>query len=174
LRPLNSPAKGTKKSYTSTPSLAHLATWSPAADLEQIRAHKGAKRWKFPATKSSELGNIRSAARHLHFGQRFCDTSSPRHPWRECRVIRFEISPDPGEHKGGTTQSKGSRKSMLELCWSAPQYLPVHQRARSYGAGRVPHIQGPPGPTTPWPPPLDGAGPVLEVQSLSPVESVGH
>jgi hypothetical protein len=39
-----------------------VVTWSPAADLEQIRAHKGAKRWRFPATKSSEPGSIRSAA----------------------------------------------------------------------------------------------------------------
>jgi len=54
--------KGTKKSYTSTPSLAHRVTCSPTADLEQIRAHKGAKRWRFPATKFSELGSIRSAA----------------------------------------------------------------------------------------------------------------
>jgi hypothetical protein len=37
--------------------------------------------------------------------------------------------------------------------------LPMHQCARSYGAGRVPHTQGPPEPTTPWPPPPDGAAP---------------
>jgi hypothetical protein len=60
--PIELSREGLKKSYTSTPSLAHRVTCSPAADLEQIRAHKGAERWRFPATKFSELGSIRPAA----------------------------------------------------------------------------------------------------------------
>uniref|UniRef100_A0A7S0RCR5 Uncharacterized protein n=1 Tax=Pyramimonas obovata TaxID=1411642 RepID=A0A7S0RCR5_9CHLO len=110
---MNSPLNGTKKSRTSTPSLAHCTTCCPTGDFEHTLPHRSAYAWRFPAVNDEWSGITRSAA--------LGDTSPDNVPTTVGRSASFSgrippgafstgNSTHPSGHDEGEAQLKGSSK----------------------------------------------------------------